>query len=398
MGTNTETVELLGHAMTKNRKRWLETGLIVAFWTLMAVLMVSSRLLDTRRPDPEPGLLHFLFFRSYLWALLTPLIFWVSRRFNIERPDWRVRVVGHLVVALLVGAIVDLVGDAFVFYYVQPSWLEGETFNLLEDFIELDFLYEFAVYLAVLTAGFARDYFLRYQERQKEATQLRAQTAELEAKLADARLQALRMQLNPHFLFNTLHAISTLVERDPSGVRRMIARLSELLRYTLEETDAQEIPLDNELEFLDDYLAIQQIRFQGRLDVEMDIAPETRQALVPNLILQPLVENAIKHGASQIQGIGRITIRARHDGDSLHVSVHDNGPGLSAPSGGDGAPHGFGLRNTQERLESLYGSNHDLTLSPSESGGLAAQVTLPFHTNADLHTAEMPVESPASLS
>jgi len=396
MKNDTSAVQLLGRTIPKGRRRWLEAGLVVAFWTLMAVLMVSSRLLDTRRPDPEPGLLHFLFFRSYLWALLTPLIFWVIRRFNIDRPDWPVRVVGHIVVALLVGAVVDLIGDAFVFYYVQPSWLEGETFNLLEDFIELDFLYEFAVYLAVLTAGFARDYFLRYQERQKEATQLRAQTAELEAKLAEARLQALRMQLNPHFLFNTLHAISTLVERDPSGVRRMIARLSELLRYTLEETDAQEIPLDKELEFLDDYLAIQQIRFQGRLDVEMDIAPETRQALVPNLILQPLVENAIKHGASQIQGIGRITIRTRRDGGNLHVSVHDNGPGLSAPAG-DGAPHGVGLRNTQERLESLYGSNHDLTLSPSESGGLAAQVILPFHTNADLHTAEMPVESPASL-
>ncbi len=397
MKNDKDSAELLGHAMTKDRKRWLEAGLIVAFWTMMAVLMVSSRLLDTRRPDPEPGLLHFIFFRSYLWALLTPLIFWVSQKFNIERPDWPMRVAGHITIALLVGAVVDLIGDAFVFYYVQPSWLEGETFNLLEDFIELDFLYEFAVYLAVLTAGFARDYFLRYQERQKEATRLRAHTAELEAKLAEARLQALRMQLNPHFLFNTLHAISTLVERDPAGVRRMIARLSELLRYTLEETDAQEIPLDDELEFLDDYLAIQQIRFQGRLDVDLDVTPETRQALVPNLILQPLVENAIKHGASQIQGVGRITIRARRSGDRLQVSVHDNGPGLRAPAG-DGAPHGVGLRNTQERLESLYGRDHDLTLSPSESGGLAAQVTLPFHTNADLHTAEMPVQAPSSLA
>jgi two-component sensor histidine kinase len=390
MGNDAETVQVLGRTMPKSRRYWLEAGLVVAFWTLMAVLMVSSRLLDARRPDPEPRLLHFIFFRSYLWAVLTPLVFWVSHKFSIERPDWPIRVGGHLFVALLVGAVVDMIGDAFVFYYVQPPWLdEGDTFNTLEDLFELDFLYEFAIYLAVLTAGFARDYFLRYQERQREATQLRAQTAELQGQLAEARLQALRMQINPHFLFNTLHAISTLVERDPGGVRRMIARLSELLRYTLEETDTQEVPLDQELDFLEGYLEIQRIRFQGRLDVEEDVPEETRKALVPNLILQPLVENAIKHGASQIEGEGRILIQARRAGDRLQVSVHDNGPGLSAGSG-DGAPRGFGLRNTQERLESLYGDDQELALVPSESGGLVARITLPFHTSADLHTAELP--------
>lgn len=388
MKNDTSAVQLLGRTIPKGRRRWLEAGLVVAFWTLMAVLMVSSRLLDARRPDPEPRLLHFYFFRSYLWAVLTPLIFWVSHRFSIERPDWPIRVGLHLIVALIVGALVDMAGDAFVFYYVQPSWMEGEAFNLLEDLLQLDFLYEFAIYLAVLAAGYARDYFLRYQERQKEASQLRTQTAELEAQLAEARLQALRMQINPHFLFNTLHAISTLVERDPAGVRRMIARLSQLLRYTLEETDTQEVTLDQELDFLERYLEIQRIRFQGHLDVEEDIPATTRKALVPNLILQPLVENAIKHGASQIEGMGRILIRARRDGNRLHVSVHDNGPGLSANTG-DGAPKGFGLRNTQERLESLYGEDQELALFPSEKGGLVAQISLPFHTDADLHTAEL---------
>lgn len=398
MGSDSKRAYVLESLMPKSRKRWVEAGLIVAFWTLMAALMVGSRLLDTRRPDPDPRLLHFLFFRSYLWALMTPLIFWVSHRFNIERPDWGARVALHLIVALAVGAVMDMIGDALVFFYVQPSWIEeGETFDLFQDLLQLDFLYEFAIYLAVLTAGFARDYFLRYQERQQEAAQLRAQTAELEAQLAEARLEALRMQINPHFLFNTLHAISTLVERDPSGVRRMIARLSELLRYTLDETDTQEVPLEQELEFLDRYLDIQQIRFQGRLDVEKDILPDTRAALVPNLILQPLVENAIKHGASQIENVGRILLRARRDGDRLHVSVHDNGPGLSTPAG-DGAPYGVGLRNTQERLESLYGEAHDLVLAPSELGGLMARITVPFHTSADLHTAELPESERPSTS
>lgn len=367
------------------RRRWIEAGLIIAFWTLMAVLMVGSRLLDGRRPDPPPRLLHFLFFRSYLWALLTPLIFWVSHRFSIERPNGPLRVLLHLGIALAVGAVVEMVIDAAMFYYVRPPWIEGESFDLLDDLFELDFLYEFAIYLAVLTAGFARDYFLRYQERLEEAAQLRTQTAELQAQLAEARLQALRMQINPHFLFNTLHAISTLVERDPVGVRRMIARLSELLRYTL-EAGAQEVPLEQELEFLDDYLEIQRIRFQGNLEVEKSIEPVTQEALVPNLILQPIVENAIKHGVSRIERVGRIAIRARRDGNRLLVSVHDNGPGLSAPSS-DGTLQGFGLRNAQERLESLYGDDHSLDLVPAEDGGLIARITLPFHTGADLHTA-----------
>lgn len=375
-------------SLSPRQRRWIEAGLIVAFWTLMAVLMVGSRLLDTRRPDPEPRLLHFLFIRSYLWALLTPLVFWLGHRFSIESENWLTRVPLHLGVALVVSVVVNEINGALIYYYVQPPWLDDVSFELLRGLFELDFLYEFVIYLAVLTAGFARDYFLRYQERQAEAVQLRAQTAELQARLAEARLQALQMQVNPHFLFNTLHAISTLVERDPAGVRRMIARLSELLRYTLEATDEQEVPLEQELTFLDGYLDIQRIRFQGKLEVEKDIEPAVQAALVPNLILQPLVENAIKHGASQIKGTGRIVIRARREGRHLHLSVCDNGPGISA-SAGDGVPQGFGLRNTRERLESLYGEDQSLTLAPAEEGGLAARITLPFHTDADLHTAEL---------
>ena len=151
------------------------------------------------------------------------------------------------------------------------------------------------MYLAVLAAGFAREYFVRDQIRQRQAVELQAQ-------LADARLSALRMQINPHFLFNTLHAISALVDRDPAGVRRMIARLSELLRMTIDRQAADEVPLREELAFLRRYIEIMEIRFQGALHVSTKVDNETLDALVPNLILQPIVENALEHGVSRRNG------------------------------------------------------------------------------------------------
>src|SRR5690606_13258006 len=173
----------------------------------------------------------------------------------------------------------------------------------------LSFLRDLIIYLAVLAAGIAREYFLRYQARQAETVRLQAHAAQLQAQLARARLEALRMQINPHFLFNTLHAVSSLVERDPRGVRRMIAHLSELLRSTLDGPGEQEVTLEKELGFLQRYMEIMRVRFQGRLEVEVDAGAEVLRALVPNLILQPVVENAIKHGTSRVLSTGRIMVR-----------------------------------------------------------------------------------------
>jgi len=192
------------------------------------------------------------------------------------------------------------------------------------------------------------------------------------------------MQLNPHFLFNTLHAVSALVERDPSGVRRMIARLSTLLRHTLDSGTAQEVPLGDELQFLRDYLDIQQVRFQGRLEVVEDVASGLLDALVPNLILQPLVENAIEHGVSEMEEGGHIEIAARREGDDLVLSVRDNGPGMDQEI--PLRENGVGLRNTRERLEGMYGDAGSLLLEAAEAGGLQAVVTLPYHTGGDLRT------------
>ncbi len=210
------------------------------------------------------------------------------------------------------------------------------------------------------------------------SVRLQAQAAQLRAQLAGARLTALQMQLNPHFLFNTLHAISTLVERDPRGVRRMIARLSELLRYTLDGAAEQVVPLRQELHFIERYLEIMQVRFQGRLIVETEVERAVLDAQVPNLILQPLVENAVKHGVGELSAGGRLELVARRSGELLVLSVRDNGPGLSGLRQQPERGPGVGLRNTRERLEQLYGEHARLELEPAEGGGTIARIELPF--------------------
>jgi LytS/YehU family sensor histidine kinase len=213
----------------------------------------------------------------------------------------------------------------------------------------------------------AADYYNKYKDRELKATQL-------EARLAQAQLQVLKMQLQPHFLFNTLHAISALVHKDVEAADRMITRLSEFLRLTLESVGMQEIELKGELESLDKYLEIEQVRFGDRLTVVRSIDPETLDLLVPNLILQPLVENAVRHSVAPRAAGGRIEIRARRKGDSLLLEVEDDGPGLpSAP-----VVEGVGLANTRARLEQLYGSAQSMELAPDR--GFRVKLSLPART------------------
>jgi two-component system, LytTR family, sensor kinase len=205
-----------------------------------------------------------------------------------------------------------------------------------------------------------------------------------------ARLQALRYQLNPHFLFNTLNAVSGLMDEDPRGVRRMIARLSELLRHTLQEAPDEEIPVHEELAVLRHYLEIVEIRYQGRLRTSVIADPDAEEALVPSLILQPLAENAMMHGVAKAGGYGRIDVRARRVGDELVLTVKDTGRGdgeESSDSPPKTAGSGIGLRHTRERLEALYGTDQRFELRPVPGGGMIAEIALPFHTRADLRAA-----------
>jgi signal transduction histidine kinase len=378
--------------------------LIVAFWTVMAVLTAAGQMLDPRRSILTPGhsslapaapaaSFGLAFAASYLWAALTPVIFRLSRRYGLDRARWRSRVPVLLAAGVLVAVGVEAAVAFLRFEVFFERRDPGFTFDPFYGMGRLLWLDDLVVYLAVLAAGFARDYFLRLQARnteavrlQAEAARLQAEAARLEAQLADARLAALRAQLDPHFLFNTLNAVSSLVGSDPRGVRRMIARLSALLRHTLEESVEPEVPLAQELQVLAQYVEIMEIRFEGRLQVDTQVDPGALDALVPNLILQPLVENAIKHGVSRLPGaaVGRIQVAGRRDGDVLVLTVRDNGP---APADADGPTRGggVGLRNTRERLAQLYGPDQTLTLATAPEGGVVAELTLPYHTRADFH-------------
>jgi signal transduction histidine kinase len=361
---------------------------ILGFWTFIALLTSANTLVDPggrNFPVMPTAPVAVAFIESYVWAVLTPLVFAMTSHYPLERGHLLPRIALFFVVGMLIAVGVDVVTGFMrfdVFHLARGRFADAGPMWRLR---HLWFMNEFLVYIAILAGGVARDYFLRYRSRREQTIRLQAQAAQLQAQLADARLAALRTQLNPHFLFNTLHAVSALVERDPRGVRRMIARLSELLRTTLDGADEQEVPLSQELQFTHRYLEIMQIRFQGRLAIESQVEPGALDALVPNLILQPLVENAIKHGVSKIDEAGRIEIGAKRIGERLVLTVRDNGPPI-----GDAvlrAGEGVGLRNTRERLLELYGTEQSLSLSAAGDEGVIAEVKIPFHKRTDLRCA-----------
>jgi sensor histidine kinase YesM len=238
--------------------------------------------------------------------------------------------------------------------------------------------------------------------RRKRNKRLEREAEQLRAQLTEARLEALRMQINPHFLFNTLHTVATMAGSNPEGVRTATARLSEMLRYALSTSDQQEVPLGEELDILESYLDIQKLRLEERLITDLDIEPGTRRALVPTLLLQPLAENAVKHGFKGSDQPGRLVVRVRKDGGTLVLTVADNGAGLSADStpaeAASEAAHSeeeHGLQNIAERLDGLYGDDASLDFERSAEGGLAVVIRLPYHTREterDLRVSAVPAE------
>lgn len=302
----------------------------------------------------------------YLWGLLSPLIFEADRWAKSRSPDLRGRVLRH--VPLAVG---------FVSLYVVLRTLVD---SLLDNFeatwnvrgLAPQYHWNFLIYSVLVGIGIAYD--LHREARQRE---LRAY--ELEARLAEARLETLKAQLRPHFLFNTLNAISAFVEKDPKVARRMTAHLGDLLRHSLESAHRNEVPLAEELATVDDYLAIQQIRFAGRLSVEREVAPETLGASVPGFLLQPLVENAVEHGLVGKAEGGRILLRTERRDGSLLLTIKDDGVGL--PPSGNWSGKGSGIRNVTERLRALYGEMARLELANRPGVGVTVTVRIPWHAH-----------------
>lgn len=302
------------------------------------------------------------------WLLVSPVVVLGVARIPIERHRLLRRLGLHLALALAtavgIAAAIYLLYDALVCSFGDVSTAELLSWALYPNSWGTELFH----YLALLAIGVAVDYALRYRERELEATRLQAQ-------LAEARLRTLRTQLNPHFLYNALNTVSALVERDPAATRRVVARLSDLLRRSLETADEQRVALERELDFATGYLEIMKIRLEERLEIERDIDPAALHALVPAFLLQPLLENALKHGLARIHRRGRLTLTVRRQGDRLHLSVADNGPGLDDPGRGT---QGIGLSNIRQRLRYLYGSGASLRLHNLEGGGCCVALDLPF--------------------
>ena len=363
-----------------------ELFFIFAFWTSWTLLSVGNRVFDPNGgpPGSTSAIALIAGTESLCWALLTPFLFWFVSRLDLEAgapTERRVRnVVALIAVVVIVSLIVGAIGTDLRSSLTSfgPSGAgrggrgvrNGGGGGFGRPRIWFGFINAVLITFAILATGAARAYSLRLRARREQATQLTGQ-------LAEARLDALRSQLDPHFLFNTLNAISSLVERDPRGVRRMIARLGDLLRHSFEGGREAEVPLRRELALLGLYVDIMKVRFQDRLVVEIHVDDSVLDAQVPTFILQPLVENAIKHGIERYTDGGRVMVEGSRAGETVILRVVDDGAGgLSATAASNGS--GVGLSNTRERLRQLYGDAQSFSLSASE-GGAVAEVRLPFH-------------------
>jgi sensor histidine kinase YesM len=237
------------------------------------------------------------------------------------------------------------------------------------------------IYLMLVGFYEAFDYYRRYRERERRAAQLEIEAAQLETQLTRAHLDALRMQMQPHFLFNTLNSVSVLMQEDVALANEMLLRLSELLRLTLSQNQTQEVTLQQELDFLRLYLEIERVRFQDRLKVRIEAAPDTLEARVPNLILQPLVENAIRHAVAPRAAETLVIVRCARYNGKLRLQVSDNGDGVPFNTK---TTNGIGLANTRSRLEKLYGDDQAFELREVNSGGVQVSLTIPFRTKDEI--------------
>jgi two-component system LytT family sensor kinase len=317
----------------------------------------------------------------FLWAALSPLVFWLTRRFPIERGrvlrNSLVHVAACVSLSLIHRAAYLIVGWLLhVAVYRQLSSISGVFGFLLFFNLQTGFM----SYGTLLLVSYAIDYYRRYRDQELMTSRLRTELAQAQLQVTHAQLQSLKMQLQPHFLFNTLNSISTLLDEDVEAADEMLTRLGDFLRLTLDNTGTQEVTLQEELEFLRCYLEIEQVRFEDRLTVQMEIDPDTLEALVPNLILQPIVENAIQHGVIACVGQGRIEIHSIRSNGLLRLKVTDNGPGLRGDrdAGGDSSKRGLGFSLTRERLERLYATNQCLSLHDADEGGLQVTIEIPF--------------------
>ena len=350
--------------------RWRKWVFYVVLWTIPGLGALSYyRLNAILTGQPVDWFYGFLTSVPwwYIWALMTPLMLWVASRYPINRETWQ-KVVPSIYIPLMLlllaaHAAINLglfrmagVHDVMNYGLLKVHFTSRMHVNALAFWTVLGFYNGF-------------DYYRKYQQREQQA-------ARLELQLAQANLRALKMQLNPHFLFNTLHSVSALVRKNENTTAiKMLGRLGEFLRLALENQGVQLISLREELDFLERYLEIEKIRFQDRLRVVMEVDTALLDYEVPNLIMQPIVENAIHHGIAPHSQAGTITIRAFEKENHLVLHIQDDGPGIENLAR---SRKGVGLSNTQERLERLYGDDQQFRLINAEEGGLMVRIVVPM--------------------
>jgi sensor histidine kinase YesM len=335
-------------------------------WTL-AGLFFSFQLYFDAVNRPFLKALVWQMTAAYIFALGTSPTLWLSRRFPFEKNNWRRNLLIHIFASLLfslVAGTLHFLNDVIhVGQYHQTSLLNLTRFAITRLLDK-----ELLVYWTIILINHGFSYYNRYQSEQIKAVQL-------ESRLVQAQLHALKMQLNPHFLFNTLNAIAELVYSAPQVADKTITELSDLLRMTLAMGNVQEISLKEEIAFLQKYLNIQQMLLDARLKIQIDIAPETYDVLVPNMLLQPLVENSIRHGIAPKGKGGAIFLSAKRVDDTLEIRLEDNGLGFEP---GWQAKGGVGLANMRGRLKHLYGSNHSFDLETSKTTSTKILIVIPF--------------------
>ena len=357
-----------GGGAGSSRQRWARLAFIMLVWLLVGLFFSSQVYFysyGTAKQTSFPRALAWQMSAVVINALFTPLVLWLARRYRVERQTWRRALPLHLLVGAGVAAVCTTYHIALDFAFAGN--LAALPLAKLPRLVFANIDKNLLIYAITVVISHAADYYQRYREGELRASQ--------------AQLQALKMQLHPHFLFNALHSISSLVHSDPDAADKMIARLGDFLRLTLDSGAAQEVTLRQELEFLNCYLDIERTRFRDRLTTHIDADPQALDCVVPNLILQPIVENAIRHGVSQRAAHGHVEVRAARAGQTLRLEVRDNGRGL--PEGAEACRAkqgggGVGLANTRARLQQLYGGDFRFELQNAPAGGAVVTLEIPL--------------------
>jgi len=370
-------------------KKWRFWGFIFGIWMLLGIFSsVNLYFIEAREDNPINWFTAFVWAMPdmLIWAFFTPVIALLLTRFRLERGSWKRSMLVHALVGFsfpLIHGIIDAFVNAAIYWSYGLSFSFGHSISA---HITYEYFQMVIIYWLVVSVLTGIRYYQQFRERELRA-------AQLESQLSQAQLQALRMQLNPHYLFNSLNAVSALVEDEPKKARELLANLGDLLRTSLEGEQDNFVPLENELRFIRSYLDVERVRLGERLHVEFEIDPKTETALVPNLILQPLVENAIRHGIAPHVENGDVRILSELEGDRLILSIFDNGKGIEVFNGnGQMYEEGVGIRNTRERLKVIYGERASFKLNSLESGWTESRVTLPLQLSLANQRKELEVE------